>query len=278
MKTIDGKLHDGHLHGKKNSARQSAFTLIELLVVIAIIAILAAMLLPALAAAKKRAQMAIDLNNLKQIMLSVHLYTGDNNDSLPLPGGWNWTATACWAAGANFPLAPTGGTMATYPTYYPNQLLSFQNGQFSPYLKTAGSLLCPAEVRNALFYARQEYITSYVENGGVTEYGDTSVVNGVNISHKISWTKPTYVMYWENNELITGGGQWNDFSNWPDQGLSLRHGKGATIGVMDGSARQMTILDFYAQAGTPGGNVATAGKSWMNSVPPAPNDLWWSKP
>lgn len=59
-----------------------AFTLIELLVVIAIIAILAALLLPALARAKQQAQSLSCLNNLKQLELSCHLYTLDNQDFL----------------------------------------------------------------------------------------------------------------------------------------------------------------------------------------------------
>lgn len=78
-----------------------AFTLIELLVVIAIIAILAAILFPVLSSARESAKDVTNLSNVKQIGLSMMMYSTDHDDYLPLavnydPGNnnnglpWTW--------------------------------------------------------------------------------------------------------------------------------------------------------------------------------------------
>ena len=71
--------------------RRNGFSLIELLVVIAIIAILAAILFPVFARARAKARQASCLSNVKQLMLSVHMYAQDYDGGFPARQGPPWT-------------------------------------------------------------------------------------------------------------------------------------------------------------------------------------------
>ena len=139
--------------------RTRGFTLIELLVVIAIIAILAAILFPVFARAREKARQSSCLSNIKQLVLGVKMYAGDNDDRMP---SVSVTAVVGWPA-------PNGDTNT--PPWAPWSVA------ISPYLKNIQIFNCPSvstawdggatdpatgvlgEKFNKISYGINEYIT-----------------------------------------------------------------------------------------------------------------------
>src|SRR5215469_8674515 len=229
-------------HNQKNP--RTGFTLIELLVVIAIIAILAAMLLPALAKAKAKAQRARCTNNLKQLGLAMRMYADDNTDHF----AWaNWGDTPDFPGWLYWQLDPQSvGSMPTGfaslnqgstsswivpDPYKPNSPydmaqygpLAWQSGAWYKYVNNYQTYLCPVDVSSKDYLpppsatTRNNKLSTYVMDGAVQDFkNETASPPGKPCKVTDVWSPMCYLI-WEPNEALQSppSFEYNDGANFP---------------------------------------------------------------
>ena len=269
----------GYRH--KRSLKRGGFTLIELLVVIAIIAILAAMLLPALAKAKVRAQGITCVNNMKQLGLGGMLYAGDNQDYIPGNQGKTVSSAGIIGESPNEPdwVAGTvkdavGGTnvyalgvMGDTDFVTGNTLL----GSMGSYSKAAGSYRCPAdtyiEPLNGQGHIRSCSMNCYMgTNARFYKFG-TQIDNSCKAFYKYSdigtggLSPSEAFMFLDENPASINDGYFNLFPNSINDRPAVNHGSSTAFGFADGRAQLHKWADTYLLK--TGGNSSSTDHQWL---------------
>jgi prepilin-type N-terminal cleavage/methylation domain-containing protein len=256
--------------------RRPGFTLIELLVVIAIIAILAAMLLPALASAKKKAQGIQCMNDLKQLNLAWIMYAGDNQEKIPLsdnigdttfvntlpnPNTDEGNVNNCWVYGNVNVSADT-------------QLLKL--GLIYPYVKAVSIYKCPADLKTCPngFGGNVPTIRSMSMNCWMNPV--SALTNGTSAPYtifrkttQITRASDTWVFIDENPNSINDGYFRNalDPSNWSDCPASY-HNKAGGLSFADGHSQVKRWYDgnmINAKASGVQAQTGCSDLAWFNS-------------
>jgi prepilin-type N-terminal cleavage/methylation domain-containing protein len=226
------------------STCRSCFTLIELLVVIAIIAILAALLLPALATAKEKGQRTQCVNNCKQIGLATHLYLNDNRDFMPYPNWGNTYQGWLYVPVGGAPPNPLAVPYTVNPTW------AYTGGLIYPYITKTAVYRCPLDNTNSPdWLARNNKLSTYVENGAICGYGNTTPN-----SYGQGLFRQDAFMMWEPGTVPNNPGfGYNDASSYPDPsvdgGVGKRHGKiGGIVLNISGSVSFIKSNIWYLEA------------------------------
>jgi prepilin-type N-terminal cleavage/methylation domain-containing protein len=277
------------LRNRKDGA--SAFTLIELLVVIAIIAILAAMLLPALAKAKQKAQQAACLSNHRQLALAWVMYANDNNDRI--------VSTQCAAGdwrlgvGQGLKVSPPAGLAGADLVQWQTEE-GYREGALFQFAPSPDVIHCPGDNRWRV------NINAYASYSGVAGLNGEVNGNAPNVASlyklsAINHTSQRIVFVEEMDSRGDNQGSWDfnigplagaggpfgggtDFqgSTWIDSAAAY-HGVTSTFNFCDGhaEAHKWLLGDTIAMAQSTDTSTSDGVKFYHQPVPPNNADVMW---